>query len=57
MLPSVGTSPVIDLGLNPDLVSDLSDHDFPFEKTNVGHSEIIGDDECTACGHGEHQQI
>lgn len=57
MLSPVGKSPVIDLGLNPDVVSDLSDHEFPFEKTNVGHSEIIGDDECIACGHGEHQQI
>lgn len=35
----------------------IFDHDFPFEKTNVGHSAITGDDECTACGHGEHQQI
>ena len=57
MLSSVGKSPVLDLGLDPVLVSDLSAHDFPFEKTNVGHSEIIGDDECTACGHGQHQQI
>lgn len=28
---------------------------FHMAKTNVGHSEIIGDDECIACGHGDHK--